>query len=137
MTTKEPIYYHFTGSTLRGKKGNEMTTLDQQIKELGTWAAGLELSAQDPTTPYWMRLKDAERAEQVRAEQIRLLQERDNEAIGFKNCRTQGCKTRVLGSDYCPRCEEEINGMPYPLANVLLGETFVQYVTRVIRRWTK
>ena len=37
-----------------------MTAIDQQIEELGAWAAGLELSAADPKTPSCMRQKDTE-----------------------------------------------------------------------------
>ena len=113
------------------------TTLEQQIEELGLWAAGLELSAQDPTSPYWMRQQDTERAERIRYEQMKLMEQQELATQGFHKCETEGCPTMVIGSDFCGRCEEEINGEGYPLCNVLLGETFVQYVTRLIRRWCR
>ena len=34
-------------------------------------------------------------------------------------CHTSGCPNLVAGDDYCARCAEEINGQPYPLANIL------------------
>lgn len=108
-----------------------MTAIDQQIEELGAWAAGLELSANDPSTPYWMREQDAQRAKRIREQQVSLLRENQFALQGLQPCRTIGCTTLVLGSEFCPRCEEEITGEPYPLANVLFGETFVQYVTRL------
>ncbi len=107
------------------------TELEQQIEELGLWAAGLELSAQDTSNPYWMRQQDAERAERIRCEQTKLIEQQDLAMQGFHKCETEGCPTMVIGSDFCGRCEEEINGEAYPLGNVLLGETFVQYVTRI------
>ena len=113
------------------------TELEQQIEELGTWAAALEMSASDSTSPYWMRQQDAERARRIRHEQMELAEQNLRLAQGLAFCATEGCTTLVAGSTYCPRCEEEINGEPYPLCNVLLGETFVQYVTRLIRRWMK
>ena len=112
-------------------------TFEQQIEDLGTWPAGLELSAQDPTSPYWMRQQDAERAERIRYEQMKLMEQHELAMQGFHKCETDGCPTMVIGSDFCGRCEEEINGTPYPLGNILLGETFVQYVTRILRRWCR
>ncbi len=112
------------------------TAIDQQIEELGAWAAGLELSAADPEIPYWMRQQDAARAKLIRELQAKLLADCNLALHGLQPCRTIGCTTLVLGSEYCPRCEEEINGEPYPLANVLRGETFVQYVSRLWKRIT-
>jgi len=108
--------------------------LEQQIEELGTWAAGLELSAVDPQTPYWLREKDAEHAKAIRDEQMRLLERLEAERQPLPKCATQGCRSIAIGSPYCARCEEEINGTPYPFANILLGATFVQYVTRIWKR---
>ena len=34
-------------------------------------------------------------------------------------CYTSGCPNLVAGDDYCARCAEEINGQPYPFANIL------------------
>ena len=34
-------------------------------------------------------------------------------------CHTSGCPNLVAGDDYCARCAEEINGQPYPFANIL------------------
>ena len=34
-------------------------------------------------------------------------------------CHTSGCHNLVAGDDYCARCAEEINGQPYPFANIL------------------
>ncbi len=111
-----------------------MNALDQQIAELGTWAACLELSAADPETPYWMRQQDADRAKRIREQQAKMLADCNLSLQGLQPCRTIGCTTLVLGSEYCPRCEEELTGEPYPLANVLLGETFAQYVSRIWNR---
>lgn len=124
-----------------------MTTIEDQITELGMWAAGLELSAADPTAPYWMRRQDAERAERIRQTQAELIDEirREQEQqmrrypddflqAGFHKCSTEGCNAMIIGGDFCARCEEEINGTPYPFANILLGATFVQYVTRIWKR---
>lgn len=108
-----------------------MTAIDQQIEELGAWAAGLELSAEDPETPYWMREQDARTAKRIRDEQFKLIHEVRASLQRLHPCRTIGCTTMVLGSEFCIRCEEELSGQPYPLANVLFGETFVQYVTRI------
>lgn len=107
------------------------TELEQQIEELGTWAAGLELSAQDPTSPYWMRQQDAERAERIRGEQMKLIEQQEMQLQGFHQCGTEGCLNLIAGGDYCDRCEEEINGTPYPLCNILLSETLGQYITRI------
>lgn len=112
------------------------TTLEQQIEELGLWAAGLELSAQDPTSPYWMRQQDAERAERIRQEQMKLIEQQELAMQGFHECATEGCPTMVIGADFCSRCEEG-NQQGYIFGHILLGETFGQYVTRVIRRWMK
>ena len=113
-----------------------MTAIDQQIEELGAWASGLELSAADPSTPYWMREQDAKRAKRIREQQFALVRDSQLSLQGLQPCRTIGCTTLVLGSEFCPRCEEELTGEPYPLENVLLGETFVQYITRVWKRIT-
>ena len=111
------------------------TELDEQIEQLGAWAASLELSALDLTAPYWMRRQDAERAERIRGEQLKLIKQHEMQMQGFHPCATEGCLTMVIGSDYCGRCEEEINGTPYPLCNILLNETLGQYVKRLLRRW--
>jgi len=37
----------------------------------------------------------------------------------LRNCATAGCANRCAGTRYCRRCEEELNGEPYPLANIL------------------
>ena len=34
-------------------------------------------------------------------------------------CHTAGCPNIVAGDDYCARCAEEIDGQPYPFANIL------------------
>ena len=34
-------------------------------------------------------------------------------------CHTSGCHNLVAGDDYCARCAEEIDGQPYPFANIL------------------
>ena len=80
--------------------------LEQQIDDLGQWAAMLELSAHDATMPYWMRQKDAEHAKAIRI---------------------------AIGSPYCARCEEEINGEPYPLANLFISETKRERIKRFIK----
>ena len=46
-------------------------------------------------------------------------------------CSIEGCNNRVAGTQYCSRCQDEINSEPYPFANILLGETFTQWVTRI------
>lgn len=38
----------------------------------------------------------------------------------LKKCRTIDCTTKVAGADFCPRCEEEWNGEPYPLSGILM-----------------
>ena len=107
--------------------------LEQQIEELGTWAAGLELSAVDPQTPYWLREKDAEHAKAIRDEQMRLLERLEAERQPLPKCATQGCRSIAIGSPYCARCEEEINGEPYPLANLFISETKRERVKRFIK----
>ena len=111
------------------------TELDEQIEQLGAWAASLELSALDSTAPYWIRRQDAFRAERIRGEQWKLIEQQEMQTQGFHQCATEGCLTMVIGSDYCGRCEEEINGTPYPLCNIFLNETLGQYVKRLLRRW--
>lgn len=108
-----------------------MTAIDQKIEELGAWASGLELSAADPSTPYWMRQQDAERAKRIREQQVSLLEDLKQQAMMLGTCSTPGCPNRVAGMLYCSVCEDAISGQPYPLANVILGETFVQYITRL------
>lgn len=93
--------------------------LEQQIEDLGVWAAGLELSAADPQTPYWLRAKDAEHAKTIREEQLRLLDKLAVERQPLPRCAVEGCNNVSIGSPYCARCEEEINGNPYPFARVL------------------
>ena len=108
------------------------TELEEQIEQLGAWAAGLELSAQDPTSPYWMRQQDAERAQRIRYEHMKLMEQHELAMQGFHKCETDGCPTMVIGSDFCPRCEED-NQQGYIFGNLLLGETFGQYVARIWR----
>lgn len=57
---------------------------------------------------------------------------RRQEAIESSNlhpCHTEGCTTMVAGCDYCPRCEAQINGGPYPFANILAEPTRAFKVT--------
>lgn len=110
-----------------------MTAIEQKIEDLGTWAAELELCAADPANPYWIREKSYWRAKDMRDEQMRLLEKAATYPL--PRCATDSCKNVSIGSPYCARCEEEINGRPYPLANIILGETFVQYVTRLTDRF--
>lgn len=50
-------------------------------------------------------------------------------------CAVDGCRNMVAGTRYCSRCQEEIDAKPYPFANLLLGETFVQWVNRKLDKW--
>lgn len=52
-------------------------------------------------------------------------------------CAVKGCPNISIGSRYCARCEEELNAEPYPFANILLGWTFYQWMTRTVRRLWK
>lgn len=108
-----------------------MTTIEQQIEELGTWAAGLELSADDPHEPYWLREKDAERAKAIREEQKRLFDKLAAERKPLPKCAVENCNNVSIGSPYCARCEEEITGQPYPFAALIIGETLYERIKRV------
>ncbi len=96
-----------------------MTAIEQQITELGNWAASLELSAYDPTSPYWMRQKDAERATRIRAEQENLLRLAQLNQSPLTRCASPGCTNLVAGTTICARCEDVTTAVPYPHANVL------------------
>ena len=109
-----------------------MTAIEQQITELGEWACALELSAADPSTPYWMRTQDADRAKLIREQQFILAgQSRPDPLI---HCAVEGCVNHCAGSRYCARCEEELNSQPYPFANLLMHLTFLD---AVISAWKK
>ncbi len=95
-----------------------MTAIEQQIEDLGVWAAGLELSAADPSTPYWLRKQDAERAQRIREQQF-ILAGQLRPAPPLHRCHTSGCPNVVAGDDYCARCSEEINGQPCTFAEIL------------------
>ena len=107
--------------------------LEQQIDDLGQWAAMLELSAHDATMPYWMRQKDAEHAKAIRDEQMRLLERAAAQAKPLPKCAVENCKNIAIGSPYCARCEEEITGTPYPFAAIIIGETIYERVKRFLR----
>ena len=107
--------------------------LEQQIDSLGQWAAMLELSAHDATMPYWMRQKDAEHAQAIRAEQMRLLERAAAQTKPLPKCAVENCRNIAIGSPYCARCEEEINGEPYPLANLFISETRRERIKRFIK----
>lgn len=110
-----------------------MTELEVKIAELETWAAGLELSAIDLSTPFWMRQQDLERAEKVWTEIERLRGIAQMAQAGLVKCATPNCLTFVAGSRYCARCDDEIHGEPYPLRNVL-KETFSGWVMGRLKR---
>ena len=50
-------------------------------------------------------------------------------------CAVKGCPNISIGSRYCAPCEEEINGEPYPFANILMPESFVSFISRILKRW--
>ena len=50
---------------------------------------------------------------------------------GFHECHTIGCRTMVAGQDFCPRCQEEMDGEPYSLADVLNEAPKVNYTILV------
>lgn len=56
--------------------------------------------------------------------------------VGVGKCKVEGCNN-LTSEVYCARCEEEITGQPYPLANVLhlpsaldLARAIIQKITR-------
>jgi len=108
-----------------------MTAIEQQITELECWACGLELSAADPSAPYWLRTQDADRAKLIREQQFILAGQ--VRPLPLIQCAVEGCVNHCAGSRYCARCEEELNSEPYSLAN-LLQETFLD---AVIGAWKK
>lgn len=105
--------------------------LEQQIEELETWAAGLELSASDPQTPYWLREKDAEHAKAIREEQNRLFDKLAAERQPLPKCAGENCKNVSIGSPYCARCEDGLARKPYTFAGLIIGETLYERVMRV------
>lgn len=111
----------------------QKTELETKISELESWAEGLELSATDLSTPFWMRQQDLERAEKVWAEIERLKGIAQMTRAGLVKCASRGCPTLVAGSRYCPKCEEGLLNEPYPLRNVL-KETFPGWVMGRLKR---
>ena len=110
-----------------------MTEIEQQIEDLGQWAAQVELSADDPTWPEWLRAKDREHAKAIRDEQMRLFDKLAAERQPLPKCAVENCRNIAIGSPYCARCEEEINGEPYPLANLFISETRRERIKRFLK----
>jgi hypothetical protein len=51
---------------------------------------------------------------------------------GLHPCRTIDCPAYVAGQDYCPRCKEEIDSLPYPLGNVLRESRAFRWISCAI-----
>lgn len=79
-----------------------MKKIESELEELGQRAAMLELYAAERDAPFWMRERDAVKAEQLRERQYLLL-------AGMRKCATDGCETMVGGGKFCPRCEEGLH----------------------------
>ena len=86
--------------------------LPPEVENLGLLAAHCELKAWRQGNPDWLKKSLLDQAHDYREAQLSCWTE-------FHRCHTSGCPNLVAGDDYCARCAEEINGQPYPFANIL------------------
>lgn len=46
------------------------------------------------------------------------------EMLNQYRCKTPDCPNYAIGQEFCERCQDEVEQMPYPLANTLLEPLF-------------